>query len=64
MSYMQEVDQWLEDILSDVPAAKRPEVKSDIKDALLHSYRNGQSAPKTGDPAPKRQWRAKGATRS
>jgi hypothetical protein len=64
MNYMQEVDQWLEDILSDVPAAKRPEVKSDIKDALLHSYRNGQSAPKTGDPAPKRHWRPTGATRS
>ena len=61
MSYMQEVDKRLEDILSDVPAAKRPEVKSDIKDALLHSYRNGQSAPKTGDSAPKRHWRPTGS---
>ena len=64
MSYMQETDHWLENLLSDLPPEKRATVKDDIKDALLRSYRNGQSAPKTGDHRPRSQWRGKGATRS
>ena len=64
MSYMQEMDQWLEDILADVPREKRAEVKNDIKDALLTSYRNGQNAPKTGERPPRGQWKGKGASRS
>ncbi len=64
MSYMQEMDQWLENILSDLPVEKRAEIKHDIKNALLTSYRNGQSAPKSGAGTPRGQWRGKGATRS
>jgi len=63
MSYMQEMDQWLEDILSDVPQEKRPDVKHQIKDALLTSYRNGQKAAQTGQDRPKGQWKGKGASR-
>lgn len=44
MSFMQETDRWLEEILPDVPAVKRPEVKAAIKRALLASYRNGQDS--------------------
>jgi hypothetical protein len=64
MSYMQEMDQWLENILSDLPIEKRAEIKQDIKDALLTSYRNGQSAPKSAAERPRGQWRGKGASRS
>jgi hypothetical protein len=64
MSYMQEMDQWLENILSDLPVEKRAEIKHDIKNALLTSYRNGQSAPKSGADRPRGQWRGNGASRS
>ena len=63
MSYMQEMDQWLENILTDLPLEKRAEIKHDIKNALLTSFRSGQSASKSGAERSRDQWRGKGATR-
>jgi site-specific DNA-methyltransferase (adenine-specific) len=64
MSYMEEVDRWLETLLADVPEDKRFEVKRAIKDRLLESYRNGQNAPATGERRPRGEWKGKGAPRS
>jgi len=51
-------------ILSALPVAKRAEVKHDVNDALLRSYKNGLDAAKSGAARPRGQWRGKGATRS
>jgi hypothetical protein len=44
MSYMQEMDAWLEKTLAAVPTRDRQETKRLIKAKLLESYRNGQKA--------------------
>ena len=50
MSYFSEIDAWLMALLTEGPADGESEeqwferIKSDIKDKLLESYRNGQKA--------------------
>lgn len=41
MSYMEDMDQWLTELLKDLPASKLENVKKQIKDKLWLSYRNG-----------------------
>jgi hypothetical protein len=43
-SYMQEVDEWLTDLLEGAPQEVLARVKPEIKQKLLESYRNGQAA--------------------
>ncbi len=46
MGYFQEVDRWLDVIFSDLADNKMSydEVKRDIRERILDSYRNGQKA--------------------
>ena len=50
MSYMQELEQRLEQLLAGVPEGEREIAIREIKKITLESYRNGQEA---GKPAPK-----------
>ena len=55
MGYLQEVDQWLDVIFADLANGKAsyPEVKRDIRERILDSYRNGVEAG--GRPAAPRK---------
>jgi len=46
MGYLQEVDRWLDVILADVADGKMSlaELKRDIRERILDSYRNGKAA--------------------
>jgi hypothetical protein len=44
MTYMQEVDNWLNEILKHLPIDCLDEAKQAIKDRIYESYRNGQKA--------------------
>lgn len=48
MSYFQEVDAWLNELLKPLPVFPEGEeerFRAEIKKKLLESYRNGQKAP-------------------
>lgn len=45
MSYMQDVDRWLDALLAVLPADQRAGAKQQIKTKLLESYHNGQACP-------------------
>lgn len=48
MGYLQDVDQWLDAILTDVSDGKIgvPELKRAIREKILESYKNGLKAPR------------------
>ena len=50
MGYLQEVDRWLDALLSDICEGKIevPELKRAIREKILESYRNGLKAPRDG----------------
>lgn len=53
MSYMQEVDRWLDDLLADhLPEGNLKSAKEQIRAKLLESYRNGQAAGASPAPRP------------
>jgi hypothetical protein len=54
MGYFQEVDRWLDTIFTDLADNKMSydEVKRDIRERILDSYRNGQKA--AGQPPAER----------
>jgi hypothetical protein len=60
MSYMQEIDAWLEDILRALPDDALAIAKTEIKAKLLDSYRNGLKA---AQQAPRRSERTSDARR-
>ena len=41
MGYMDEVDQWLAEVLKHLPADHLDKAKREIKSKILESYRNG-----------------------
>jgi hypothetical protein len=49
MSYMQDIDRWLDALLAVLPDEQRAGAKQQIKTKLLESYHNGQAA---GEPRP------------
>ena len=53
MNYMQEVDTWLSELLTGLPANQLEEAKKQIKARILESYKNGLKATprKTTDKA-------------
>jgi hypothetical protein len=51
MSYMQEAEAWLDEVLKDLPEKQRQEPKRLIKAKLFESYRNGQESR---DPSTKK----------
>ena len=53
MGYLQEVDRWLDVIFTDLADGKMSftEVKRDIRERILQSYRNGEHAARQS-PAP------------
>jgi hypothetical protein len=52
MSYMQEIDRWLDDLLAEhLPEGNLQSAKRQIREKLLESYRNGQAAG--ASPAPR-----------
>jgi hypothetical protein len=55
MGYLQDVDQWLDALLTDVSDGKIgvPELKRAIREKVLESYRNGLKAPRQ-DAAPEK----------
>jgi len=55
MGYLQEVDRWRDVILSDLADGKMSfaELKRDIRERILDSYRNGKAAAGQS-PAPQR----------
>ena len=44
MGYMEEVDQWLVEVLKHLPIDHLEEAKQQIKEKILQSYRNGLKA--------------------
>ncbi len=44
MGYMEEVDQWLVEVLKHLPIGHLDEAKRQIKEIILQSYRNGLKA--------------------
>ena len=42
MSYMRQADEWLDSKLQKLDADERAELKTEIKEKLLQSFRNGQ----------------------
>ena len=49
MGYMDEVDQWLAEVLKHLPIDRLDEAKRQIKGKILQSYRNGLKAkPRKG----------------
>ena len=54
MGYLQEADRWLDVIFTDLANNKMSyaEVKRDIRERILESYRNGQNAAEQS-PAPR-----------
>jgi hypothetical protein len=51
MSYMQEIDRWLDDLLADhLPEGNLQSAKRHIREKLLESYRNGQAAGQSSAP--------------
>lgn len=44
MNYFKEIDTWLDELLTNLPARDRELCKAEIKEELLRSYRNGQAA--------------------
>ena len=59
MGYLQEVDRWLDGIFADLADGKLDyaEVKRDIRERILESYRNGTKAPQRF-PAPRSRERS------
>jgi hypothetical protein len=53
MGYLQEVDRWLDVLFTDLADGKLDynEMKRDIRERILQSYRNGREAGQT--PAPR-----------
>ena len=53
MNYMQEIDAWLSELLTALPANQLEDAKKQIKDKILESYKNGLKAKlrKTTDKA-------------
>lgn len=41
MSYFQDIDRWLADLLKSLPAAELDAAKRAIKEKILESYRTG-----------------------
>ena len=52
MSYMQDIDKWLGDLLQGLAPDRLAEAKTEIKAKLLESYRNGQGAGRNDGPKP------------
>ena len=44
MSYMHDIDRWLDGLLAALPDDARADAKREIRAKLLDSYRNGQAA--------------------
>jgi hypothetical protein len=44
MSYMQDIDRWLDGLLAALPEDARTEAKRAIRAKILESYHNGQAA--------------------
>lgn len=63
MGYLQEVDRWLDAILTDVADGKMSlaELKRDIRSRILESYKNGIEAGQS--PAPQSGERVRGGRR-
>jgi len=55
MGYLQDVDQWLDALLTEVSDGKIgvPELKRAIREKILESYKNGLKAQAQG-PAPEK----------
>ena len=53
MGYLQEVDRWLDVLFTDLADGKLDylEMKRDIRERILQSYKNGVQA--AGEPAPR-----------
>ena len=58
MGYLQEVDRWLDVIFTDLADGKLtyPDMKRDIRERILQSYRNGVKAAQPS-PAPRERER-------